>query len=175
MDESSVEARLARLEARAEIEQLLVRYTLYIDDHDFDALGALFKPDAAFGSPGRMHTGRDAIVANYRRLGDLYPITLHEVRGVVLDFVDDVHARGQVIGYSEQASDQHTAVTSFRYDDEYIRVDGQWLFAARRVRTLYAMTHAEHASGGLGRKLRNRWPHREPVPAELPVRVHDGT
>jgi hypothetical protein len=164
----TVEARIARLEARAEIQELLVRYTFLIDDHDFDALGELFVADARFGSPGSTHTGRDAIVANYRKLGDLYPITLHEARGVVLEFSDDDHATGQVLGYSEQANEQHTVVTSFRYSDEYVRVDGHWRFAVREVSTLYAMPHVDHAAGGLSWKLRKRWPHREPSAAELP-------
>jgi SnoaL-like domain len=169
MAEESLERRIARLESRAEIAELLARYAFLIDDHEFDALGELFTPDARFGSPGSTHVGREAIVANYRALGDLYPVTLHEARGFVLEFTDDEHARGQVTGFSEQASDRHTVITSFRYDDDYVRLHGRWRFASRRVRTLYAMTHAELASGGLARPLRKRWPHRAPAPAELPA------
>ena len=173
MAEESLARRIARLEARAEIAELLARYTFLIDDHEFDALGELFTPDARFGSPGSTHAGREAIVANYRALGEVYPITLHEARGFVLDFVDDDHARGQVLGFSEQASGQHTVITSFRYSDSYVRLDGRWRFASRQVRTLYAMTHAELASGGLAWELRKRWPHRAPAPAELPVHLHN--
>jgi SnoaL-like domain len=168
MAEESLERRIARLESRAEIAELLTRYAFLIDDHEFDALGELFTPDARFGSPGSAHVGREAIVANYRALGDLYPITLHEARGFVLDFTGDSRARGQVLGFSEQASARHTVITSFRYSDEYVR-DGRWRFASRQVRTLYAMTHAELASGGLAWRLRKRWPHRAPAPAELPA------
>src|ERR1700730_14957877 len=78
MAEESLERRITRLESRAEIADLLTRYAFLIDDHEFDALGELFTPDARFGSPGSTHVGREAIVANYRALGDLYPITLHE-------------------------------------------------------------------------------------------------
>jgi uncharacterized protein (TIGR02246 family) len=163
-----LERRIASLEARAEIAELLARYAFLLDDHEFEALGELFTPDARFGSPGSTHTGRAAIVANYRALGEVYRITLHEARGFVLEFLDDEHARGEVLGFSEQASAQHTVITSFRYRDEYVRMDGRWRFAARQVRTLYAMTHAELASGGLGWELRKRWPHRTPAPAELP-------
>jgi hypothetical protein len=170
--DNSLDVRLARLEARQEIQELLVRYTFLIDGHEFDALGELFAGDARFGSPGSSHTGRAAIVANYRRLGDLYPITVHEARGSVIEFVDDDHATGQVLGFSEQANDQHTVITSFRYLDEYERADGRWRFAAREVRTLYAMSHAELAAGGLAWELRKRWPHRDPAAAELPAYLH---
>lgn len=170
-----IEARIARLEARAEIQELLVRYTFLIDDHEFDALGELFVADARFGSPGGSHSGRENIVANYRRLGELYPITLHEVRGAVLEFSSEDRATGQVLGYSEQANQQHTVVTSFRYADEYARVDGRWRFAVREVSTLYAMPHADHAAGGLAWDLRKRWPHREPSAAELPRHARSAT
>jgi 3-phenylpropionate/cinnamic acid dioxygenase small subunit len=164
----TLEQRIARLEDRAEIQELLVRYTLLIDDHDYDALGELFTADARFGSPGGAHLSRSDIVANYRARGAQYPISLHIARGLVLEFDDDDHARGQVPGFSEQASDEHTVITAFRYDDTYRREDGRWRFASRDVRTLYAMTHAELAAGGLGLELRKRWPHREPSRAELP-------
>jgi hypothetical protein len=164
----TLDERIARLESRAEIQELIVRYTLLIDDHDFDALGRLFTEDARFGSPGGAHVGRDTIVANYRARGAQYPISLHVARGLVLEFDDADHARGQVPGFSEQASEEYTVITAFRYDDVYRREDGQWRFAARDVRTLYAMTHAELAAGGLGQELRKRWPHREPSRAELP-------
>lgn len=172
-EEESLERRIARLEARAEIAELLARYAFLIDDHDFEALGELFAPDARFGSPGSAHAGRDAIVAYYRARGELYPVSLHEARGFVLDFLDDEHARGQVLGFSEQASGQHTVITSFRYLDEYVRLTGRWHFASRQVLTLYAMPHAELAAGGLARPQRKRWPHRAPGPAELPAFPHE--
>jgi len=172
MAEEPLERRIARLEARAEIAELLARYAFLLDDHRFEAVGELFVPDARFGSPGSTHLGREAIVANYRALAEVYPVTLHEARGFVLEFRDDEHARGEVLGFSEQASGRHTVVTSFRYDDEYVRLDGRWRFASRQVRTLYALTHAELASGGLAWELRKRWPHRAPALAELPADRH---
>lgn len=166
------ELRLARLEAREEIRQLLIRYTLLIDDHEFDALGELFTPDARFGAPGREQVGRPSIVEHYRRRGAQYPISLHVVRGALIDLDEDDEdvARGRVVGFSEQAGEGGTVATAFRYEDVYHRVDRSWKFALRDVRTLYALTHAELAAGGMGWELRNRWPHREPGAADLPPR-----
>ncbi len=168
-DVATLEDRIARLEARAAIQQLQNRYALLIDDHEFEALGALFTENAVFGSPNGTTTGRAAITAMYTSRGDLYPISLHVVHGMVLELDDDTHAHAQTIAFSEQASDTQTVVTSFRYLDEYERVDGEWYFASRHVLTLYAMSHAELAAGGLTQELRKRWPHREPAAAELPV------
>jgi len=172
MTDQSLEVRIARLEARAQIQDLLVRYTLLIDEHEFEALGDLFASDARFGSPGSAHVGRAAIVANYRKLGELYPVTLHEARGSIIELVDDDHATGRVVGFSEQANAEHTVITSFRYYDDYARVDGRWCFASREVRTVYAMTHTELAAGGLSGQLRKRWPHRAPTRAELPAYLY---
>jgi 3-phenylpropionate/cinnamic acid dioxygenase small subunit len=168
-DSGTLEGRIARLESRAAIQQLQTRYAFLIDDHEFDALGALFTVDAEFGSPGGTTRGRAAITAMYRDRGDLYPISLHVVHGMVLEFDDDDHAHAQVIGFSEQANAAQTVVTSFRYRDSYERVAGEWYFASRHVLTLYAMSHAELAAGGLSHEQRKRWPHRDPAPAELPV------
>ena len=173
MADESLERRIARLEARAQIAELLAAYAFLIDNHDYEALGELFTPDARFGSPGSSHAGREDIVGYFRARGELYPVSLHEARGFMLRFVDDGHARGEVQGFSEQASGRHTVITSFRYSDEYACQNGRWLFASRHVRTLYAMTHAELAAGGLAWPLRKRWPHRAPAPAELPDDLHD--
>jgi hypothetical protein len=56
-----------------------------------------------------------------------------------------------------------------------VRAEGRWRFAVRQVYTLYAMTHAELAAGGLSADLRKRWPHRAPAPAELPAYLHHPT
>ena len=65
MTHPSLEARIARLEARAQIQELLVRYTLLIDEHEFDELGAV-RTGGTVRPPGSAHAGRAAIVANYR-------------------------------------------------------------------------------------------------------------
>jgi hypothetical protein len=101
-------------------------------------------------------------------------VTLHEARGSVIEFVDDDHATGSVVGFSEQANSEHSVITSFRYYDEYLHTDGRWRFASREVRTVYAMTHAELAAGGLSGQLRKRWPHRAPSRAELPAYLQGG-
>ena len=62
---------------------------------------------------------------------------------------DDEHAHATVLGFSEQANADKTVITQFRYHDEYVCVDGEWLFASRQVLTLYAMSHAELSAGGL--------------------------
>ena len=42
------EARVARIEARQAIQDLVVRYGMAVDDRDMDTVGALFTEDAVF-------------------------------------------------------------------------------------------------------------------------------
>ena len=79
-------------------------------------------------------------------------VTQHAVHGMAIDLVQQSHAQGRVGDRSEQASDQHTAITPIRYDD-VVRVGGRWRFASR----------------GLGWQLRKRW---RQAPANLPPFLH---
>ncbi len=87
---------------------------------------------------------------------------------MAVEFDDDDHARGTVIGYAELASGDAAVVTSIRYQDDYRREDGRWRFAKRHVLSVYGMSVQEHAAGGLGHGERKRWPDRPVGPAELP-------
>ncbi len=86
-----------------------------------------------------------------------------------VEFVDDDHARGTVIGYAELGNAETTITTSIRYQDDYRREDGRWRFARRTV--LSRLRHAsldDRAAGGLQSAERKRWPGRPNGPAELP-------
>jgi isopentenyl diphosphate isomerase/L-lactate dehydrogenase-like FMN-dependent dehydrogenase len=63
---SSLEDRIARLEAESQIRQLIARYCFTIDDRDVDNIRALFAPDAVLKSAdGVMNaTGVDAIIVS---------------------------------------------------------------------------------------------------------------
>ena len=58
-------------------------------------------------------------------------------------------------------------LAAFRYDDEYRRVDGRWLFARRTMRYAYFTSHEELGLSLAGRQ-RIRVPGAEPRDAEIP-------
>ena len=160
--------RLARLEARCEIQDLVVTYATLLDDHQWEAVGALFTHDGVFASPNSTTQGRQAIVDNFRTKLAPYAWTLHDPHGHAVEIDDDDHARGTVIAYAELASAEATVVTSIRYHDDYRREGGRWRFASRNVLSVYGMPPAELVAGGLGLAERKRWPNRPTAPAELP-------
>jgi hypothetical protein len=136
-----LEARLARVEAHLAIGQLPIRYALAVDQRDLDAWVALFVPDLDMGSHG---TGREALrtwiapqVARFYR-------SAHQICGHRIDLGppdasgQPQAATGQVYCRAEHEVADRWIVMAIRYDDEYRRVDGEWLFARRRERHWYA-------------------------------------
>jgi hypothetical protein len=163
-----LEARIRRIEDRLAINDLVVNYATLLDDAQWDALGELFTTDGVFGSPHSTTVGRAAIIENYRVKHAPFTWTWHDPHGVSVEFDDDDHARGTVIGYSELGNAETTVSTAIRYLDDYRREDGRWRFARRTVLSVYGLTLADRAAGGLQEQERKRWPGRPHSVAELP-------
>lgn len=164
----SLEQRVRRLEDRFAINDLVVAYATLLDDAQWAALGRLFTEDGVFASPNSTTTGRAAIIENFKVKHAPFPATWHDPHGIAVEFDDDDHARGTVIGYAELGQPGLTLTTSIRYQDDYRREDGAWRFAKRHVLSLYGMPLSELAAGGLGEQERKRWPGRPAGVAELP-------
>lgn len=167
---NSLESRLRRVEDRFEINDLVVRYAVLLDDCQWEAVGDLFTEDGVFESPNSSTTGRSAVVENFKAKHAPFGATWHDPHGIAVDFVDDDHARGTVIAYAELGQPGCTFSTSIRYHDDYRREGGVWRFARRTVLSLYGMPLAELAEGGLGLDDRKRWPGRPVAASELPDR-----
>ncbi len=60
MATEDLEARIRRLEDRAELGELVAFYGRLLDDRDVDGLAALYTSDAVFDSTDGPMTGRDA-------------------------------------------------------------------------------------------------------------------
>ena len=81
---TNIEARVRDLERREAARTLLYTYADRIDAADFDAVGALFRPDASYDFMGRVRNGRDAIVARLRRALSEFDRTSHHVSNVLV-------------------------------------------------------------------------------------------
>lgn len=163
----SLEERIDALEARAQIEDLVTRYGMTIDDRDLGALGELYTEDGRFGhqdQPGVV--GRDAIVAVYgeRLRGQEY--SYHFSHNHLVDHGGGDVATGVVNAHAEMGYQGEVLLGAMRYLDRYRRVDGRWHFAERRMSFFYLMPASELWAGNLG-ELRKQWPG-EPEAADLP-------
>jgi uncharacterized protein (TIGR02246 family) len=146
----SLETRVARLEARAEIAELVSAYGVACDEHDIARLKTLFTPDASFESPnGRMQAkGRDAIIAMFVKVlgnrGPGYHWTHdHFVR---FDQGREGAASGLVYSHAETTPNGVMSLAAMKYDDTYAQENGVWKFARRQISFLYYVPATEYAT-----------------------------
>jgi hypothetical protein len=166
---TDIETRVRRLEDRAELQDLAVRYFLASDFDDFDAIADAFAPEGTFsagGFPGA--TGGTGIADMIRQARTAFGTTIHTPHYVLVDFIDDDHATGLVGAHLEIATGGTTVFGAVRYEDEYVRVDGRWRFASRNMRTVHVGPWDDVASS-LTTELPVRWPGADPAPSDYPV------
>lgn len=130
-----------QLAAEAGIRRTLARYCHTIDDGDFAALAECFAPDAELAAFGRTRSGREAVAA---LLAKAMP---PENRGTHLTcntVISEVAGAGEAGGAGEATvtasalSDfafigRDGSITTGRYTDEFVAIDGRWLIASRKI------------------------------------------
>ena len=132
--DSSLLARIDRLEALDQIRQLPAKYALALDMRDMDAMVSLFPADVRVG---REASGRAALRAYMDgTLRSPFTGTSHHIGGHVIEFDDPDHAHGVV--YSKNEHETPVAdgpgewvIMQMMYVDDYVRQDGRWYFERR--------------------------------------------
>jgi uncharacterized protein (TIGR02246 family) len=115
------------IDDEAAIRGLIAGYALALDVGDVDGCVQLFTADAEFAVYGRSFAGHDGIAKMFRDA----PRGLHLTGVSRIDVRDNTAAaRSQVLFV--RAGDLH--LRPALYDDELVRVDGQWRFRRRRCR-----------------------------------------
>lgn len=136
MPEADLAQRIQVLEDIEEIKRLKHRYCGLCDDqYDADALAELFTEDAVWDGQERgRNEGREAIRQFFQRAPQRLPFAIHMVMNPIIE-VDGDRATG--VWYLFQPctyADGHRAVWgSARYDEEYVRVNGRWMFQNLRL------------------------------------------
>jgi len=158
---AGLEARLRRLEDRVEINELIARYGLVMDDRDIGAMPSLFTADAQVRSAdGNMDaSGRDAVVEMFRRRLEILGPSNHVThdRIVTFDTASVDQAEGLVLSHAEMNIRGAAMVTAIRYRDRYVRDEGYWRFRSRSLAFLYFVHATEYSDAlGAGIALRNR-------------------
>lgn len=157
--------RLVDLDA---IRQLAAIYPILVDSHDLENLVALFTDDAVLHRAGQVHAGRDELRRFYAQIMDTYSMTVHTGHQHVVDLaLGGTVAVGVQMGHGEVEMAGQRMVAAYRYDDEYRRVEGRWLFARREQRYQYFSTTDELGRCLSGRQ-RVRVPGADPRDAEIP-------
>lgn len=146
---ASADERLDRLEAIAEIRQLVERYGLAVDTRNIDMLVNLFVPDVQVGPDA---FGRDALRTQFTGVLRAYGPTVHFVGNHVIEFADANTATGIVFCTDQLGSrtDDIWEQGFLHYWDEYSRVDGHWYFRRRKLHRLYKTDVLSRPRAGAG-------------------------
>lgn len=130
MDGESILLELADREA---IRDLVNRYAECVWRKDAEAAGALFTEDCAMDTgDGNPILGREALISTYGRVfveNDFMPFVSNH-----LIELDGDRARGTCRLDLRATMGGRAMIGAGHYEDEYLRLHGEWKFASRRLR-----------------------------------------
>jgi hypothetical protein len=166
---SDVDRQLAKLLSLNEIRDLPYKYAAAVESRDVDAMAELFSPSARFGSYGDGPDGLRRLMVD-SMTGSLFAVIL--VANHLVEFDDDVHARGQVWAhcYAQERTDAFLEQL-IKYEDTYEQVAGRWLFAKRRHRLWYGVAHPRSP---LEQEAAD-WPRNQIGVGDIPLADHEFT
>lgn len=140
MSLEDLERRIKALEDIEAIKRLKRDYCSYCDDHyDADALADLFTEDAVWdgGIRGKSE-GREAIRQFFVNAPSRIPFAIHMVLNPVIDVHGDTANGTWYLFQPCTFADGNRAVWgSARYDEEYVRVDGEWKFQNLKLTSFF--------------------------------------
>ncbi len=166
----TLEERVARLEARTQIRELVGRYCFTIDARDVEGIGQCFTRNGSFRShDGAMNaTGRDAVIDQFHSRFSVLGPSNHFTHDHVIEFDDrdPAVASGLVNSHAEVVRNNEPLWASLRYRDQYAYEEGSWRFSVRTLAFFYYLRPAEYRTVMLS-SLRNR-AYAAPLPADIP-------
>ncbi len=150
MDLQALERRITRIEDREAIKELKARYCAACDDdHNPDTVAALFVEDGIWegGDLGRAE-GRAAIRELFGSFQRLISFSQHMVMNPIIT-LDGASAKATWYFMGPFTFREHNEAkwTALRYEDDYVKVNGEWKI--KHLRAVIRM-HAPHATGWAG-------------------------
>jgi ketosteroid isomerase-like protein len=135
---------LQEISDRLEINELVVRYAYAIDSRDWDALDAIFTPDAHidFTATGGEAGELPAIKTFLEGALPFFSGTQHLMAGTILTFDGDDAAHGTTMCHNPMVYDsdghEHVMLIGLWYDDTFVRTADGWRITNRSQRQLYS-------------------------------------
>jgi ketosteroid isomerase-like protein len=128
---------------RIEIRRLVDEYAIGVDTRDAERFAALFAADGTLSvvepgedEPSLVYTGHEEL-RTVIELVAAFSVTYHVMTNHVVD-IDGDTATASTYGLTHHLSESEErglfdTLMLLRYDDELVRVDGSWVFKARRI------------------------------------------
>jgi len=113
------------------------RYAQAVDRRDAEALISLFTADGGIDRPGASWRGHEQLRGIVARLTSLYASTFHTVRNQAVT-IDGDTAEGETYSVAMHMMPPGNGAPKrmdmgIRYQDRFVRQDGNWLFASRQL------------------------------------------
>lgn len=136
MTQDEFEARLRRVEDRLDIGELRARYCFAVDEGRWDDLVDLFTEDARVNMLGQAE-GRDNLRTYFSEwvMGQVDHMW-HYVHNEWVE-IDGDRAYGQAMVEMPYIAGGEPYIVAAKYEDEFERVDGKWLFSSRATPFFY--------------------------------------
>jgi hypothetical protein len=145
MNDKALPKRVARLEARFALQDLVANYFLRVDARTYDTLADLFTADGTFAFADMKASGRDGLLEFWKRRIANYEFTYHYLHSHVVTELGDDTAAGIVTGHAEHGIDGTCVLAALRYDDQYLCENGVWRIRVRQLSTRYFLPWNELA------------------------------
>ena len=148
MDLKNLEMRVAQLEARTALSELVTQYGIACDEHDISGLKYLFTKDAEITSTNGLlrAKGRDEITEMFCKVlatrGPGYHWTHDHI--IRFDRGSEHKASGLLLSHAETTPNGVQSLAGLKYDDEYRFEEGTWRFAKRSLSFLYYVPASEY-------------------------------
>jgi SnoaL-like domain len=134
-EDLTLEARVQRLEDAESIRTLKSRYHDYVNDTNFDRIGSLFAADASLNlgylmPDGNAIVGREKIQAAFSGMVTTAGQSQLKqfLHSHIVELTGPHAASGTGMLYACYGVDADAYVVAGKYSEDYVRVDGTWLF-----------------------------------------------
>jgi len=136
MDNAELEKRITRIEDIEAIKRLKARYCAICDDkHNPDLITTLFAKDGIWeGADLGSHQGHAAIRALFQSFQERISFSQHNVMNPIIEVAGD-RAKGSwyLLGPFTFRKGNRALWLAARYDDDYVKVNGEWKFQHLRA------------------------------------------
>jgi limonene-1,2-epoxide hydrolase len=143
-----IAARLQRLEDIENIKQLKARYCAFCDDnYNPEGVASLFTEDGVWdgGQLGQAE-GRQAIIEFFQRAPSAFSFAIHHVMNPIIEIQSDT-ATGRWYLFQplvRKSGNREAAMwLAGRYEDEYVRIGGEWKFKRLKFITRFLAPYEE--------------------------------
>jgi hypothetical protein len=138
-EDGAIERRIAALEDREAIYDLVKDYCNAIDDRDIDKYASLMAEHVELCQfeGGNRRIGRQAVRDWMEWRFTQWGLSRHYPLNHRITLLNESDGKGIVNGWAEMAMDNKIYVIAIRYYDDYIREYGAWRFARRETAMYY--------------------------------------